>query len=523
MNTYTLDDEKSQPEREDEDCADDLGITPEQQRILDSLIDPDEPEDPKTLPLPVSEEFKRLIVGALLCDAEFLREASSHLRANLFEDQGLGFLATAAKLWAGEYGSTPPPRFFIEDQIRIKKAHPVILDQYDALVSAAQPEHVKYCRACLVEFVKTQEVRRAIGKFLDGKDKAGEDLDLFLADLGAARSIGSAENAFMDMADLLASSTGYDWLIEDILYAGSLSVVSGAAGAGKTCFLLQVLMDWLHGAPVFGGKESHPGTVCWLDYDANGEHLRDNLRVALGGRDAVPVRERFMYATCGGDNSLPQVLTTTYLDGVVRRHRPKIVVIDPLRAAFAATPKMPSGWENDSGTMTTLLAPFRQWAHHNNVAVVFVHHFNRQGTISGSAAIQACSDVLWNFDRPENGTAAALRISKRLPKTHISTWEYIDRRYLMNHGDPTQPLAENVYATRFKLAEQIWAALPASQRSLDDIGKQNKLRDFARTVVAELSQAGAIARPSDKKPWDKADEAKYQERLVTWQAEAAKC
>lgn len=516
-----------------------LDITPEQQAILDSLIDPDEPEDPMKTHLPVNDDLQQHIVGSLLIDAEFLSEAAPHLRSGLFADHGLGFLMEAAKKWREYDPQGIPPRFYIADQIRTKVALPSDakdeekakakaeetrrLEVYDQLVADTKPEHIAYCRGCLMEFVREQTVRLAMKTYLDNREKKVPDaLDKYLAELQAARSIGTSADAFMDMVQILSESTGFQWLIDDLLYAGSLNVLSGAPGAGKTVWLLRLLTDFIYGSPVFRDKNTHPATVCWLDYDCNGEHFRDNLRVALGGRDAELARDKFQYATLGVKKSLPQVLTPAYLDGVVKKYQPKIVVVDPLRAAFAATPKLPNGWENDSGTMTTLLAPFRQWAHDNSVAVIFIHHHNKQGGISGSAAIQACSDVLWNFDRPEGGTVATVKISKRLPQSHSSVWEYENRRYTMRAEKPVV-FDKNADLVKAEYAQRIWDKLPASGDQLDEIGKgTNGGRATVRSVVAALNEAGAIAKPSERKPYIRLDEAKFNSRIVLWQAEAAK-
>lgn len=497
-------------------------ITPEQAAILDSLEDPDEPEDRSTKPMPLNDGFQRAMVGALLTDAEFFAEAIPHLRGSLFVDKGFGVLVDTAKTWASKYPGSVPPRFFVEQHVINEKLEGDYMGVYDALVAGAKPEHVRVCQDELYKFLRDANAYLAVGKFIDANKKGEGDIGTFIEDLSFARSIGASADAFSDMVTVLSESTGYDWIIDDLLYAGSLNVLSGSAGAGKTVWLLNLLVDVIFGCPVFRGKETHPATVCWLDYDANGEHWRDNLRVALGGRDPEPVRQMLQYATCGGNKGLPQVLTTGYLDGIKKKFSPRIIVIDPLRAAFAGTPKLPAGWENDSGTMTTLLAPFRQWAHENNVAVIFVHHFNRQGTMSGSAAIQACSDVLWNFERPEDSTVARVRIAKRLPQTHSSAWEYVDRRYTMLAEKPVV-CDRNANTVRADFAQQVWDKLPSTMSALEEIGKDAKGgREMLRSVVAELNKAGAIAKPSDRKPYERVDSSKFNNCMALWQAEAAK-
>lgn len=510
--------------------------TAEQLALVDSFEDPDaDTGEPTPLANIYSDRFANDLAGAALSDADVARLVFSVMTHQNFTktDVATAWAIKLAKEHWDKYQQLTPVTIFEEKSKNDKpeKTHPDqpdYIDCYRQLVSSYQPEHKQWYLDRTAIFAKRSGSQLAISDYIDAqkdpKKDPAENLNEFLAELQKLSQIGTEGDGdcFVDLVELLALSAGYEWLMQDITYRGSLNVIAGDAGAGKTVFLLQLLINYIHGVPVFGDKECTPGVVCWVDHDANGEHFRDNLRVAMGGRNPETVRKLFRYSSTspeGGVSSVPKVLTTAFLDTVKAKHDPSIIVIDPLRGAFAATEGLPDGWEKDSGTMTLLLDPIRNWAHANGVAVFLIHHNNRQGTISGSAAIQACTDVLWDFDRKKEETIATVRITKRLPNPSVTVWEFLDRRYTMLTA-PQQgaALTENIFATKRKLAEALWEKLPAKARDLDELGK----RSVVRSVIDELQYCGAIERQSDRKPYQHGDRAKFDGYIVKLQASEAK-
>ena len=72
------------------------------------------------------------------------------------------------------------------------------------------------------------------------------------------------------------------YIIDKILPAGTLNLIGGASGAGKTTWLLQLLYDWSHGLPVLGAYESYPCKWIYVSCDrATLETDRTIRRLAL--------------------------------------------------------------------------------------------------------------------------------------------------------------------------------------------------------------------------------------------------
>ena len=66
-----------------------------------------------------------------------------------------------------------------------------------------------------------------------------------------------------------------DYLIEDILWKGTLNLIGGPSGVGKTTWLLPLLKDWSEGLPVLNGKASKP---CPWVYVSSDRGLRETNR-----------------------------------------------------------------------------------------------------------------------------------------------------------------------------------------------------------------------------------------------------
>jgi hypothetical protein len=471
-------------------------VTPEVAAIIATLKDPDETPTTFQLKDHTSELFEHDLVGAVLMDIEVAKVAHQHLTSANFSFKGNVALMTAARDFYQQYEQVPPRSLLLEKA----NGHGAHLD---AVVRNYTPDYRQWYLDRISAFAKRTGELRALGKYVDERQKPDSDVTLsdlidWLKAVDAIRCFSPAD-CFIDLVELLDSQRGYEWLIDSYLYRGCLCVFAGEPGAGKTVLLLQLLLDLIHGDKVLDGRATTPVSVCWLDYDANGEHLKDNLSVACKGRDPQMVRSHFHYAAISapieGKQPLPLVLTTDFLDGIKVHFNPGIIVVDPTRAAFASKPELQKaqGWESDSGIMTSLLSPFRQWAHDHNVALVFIHHFNKTGGIAGSFAIQACSDVIWTLDRPQQATTGTLTARKRLPASQQAVLDYHNRLYAFCGVDLAAAQRSRDIAEKKSVGRRVLDHF-ATSNSKASFEQQygNKDRALFRLVFDRFSQDGLL-------------------------------
>src|SRR5271165_3311154 len=73
------------------------------------------------------------------------------------------------------------------------------------------------------------------------------------------------------------------WVIDKIIAAGTINLISGTSGSGKTTFLLQLLKQWELGQPVLGGYQSFPCKWIYISCDRGTlETDRTMRRLGLG-------------------------------------------------------------------------------------------------------------------------------------------------------------------------------------------------------------------------------------------------
>ena len=110
----------------------------------------------------------------------------------------------------------------------------------------------------------------------------------------------------------------------------------------------------------------------------------------------------YHYRTCfehpWQETPLTHDLTVDALAKYTEGLEPGIVVVDTVSAAFTDRNLKP-GWEYVNMIVRSVVQPFHAWAHSTGWSVIFVHHLNKSGAITGSAAWSAAVDIVCKFWR----------------------------------------------------------------------------------------------------------------------------
>jgi hypothetical protein len=324
-----------------------------------------------------------------------------------------------------------------------------------------------------------------------------------------------AMNYLLDLKTHRSIKRSYDWIIDGCYYQGSLNLLGGNPGAGKSVFLTQVLFDVGFGEPVFDRVVS-PRPFIWLDWDGGDLHFDYQREIALKNRSEDAINDLYRYATTTpalpSQKPLPAYVTPDFLDLMISAYpgQKGTIVIDCLRSAFCAMPGLPDGWENNNGLMYKLVGGLRDWCHKTGWSIFLIHHRSRGGNIAGAYGIEGASDVIWDFDREIEQTQAKLVIRKRIPREQKLLFDYADDCYVYQGTTAEEAISKGADLKK-NIAEGIVAALEAERclgsNALEKyLHEERKLKYKATTfrlVRDELCQEPykVIRTDGDKKPY----------------------
>ncbi len=196
------------------------------------------------------------------------------------------------------------------------------------------------------------------------------------------------------------------WLVEDLLAAGSLTMLSAPPKAGKSTFARAMTMSVATGTP-FLGKEVQQGSVLLLAI----EELERNVKTAyrkLGITGDTPLRIHFGRVSPNA---------ATELSSIVRELRPKLVVIDTVGRVRSGALEL-----NDYVSTGGWLEPLLYLAHETDACVCLLYHDNKAGrhavgydaifSVLGSVAISATVDQLIGLRRKPDGSRTFFTVGR---------------------------------------------------------------------------------------------------------------
>jgi hypothetical protein len=169
-------------------------------------------------------------------------------------------------------------------------------------------------------------------------------------------------------ADELPRRVEIRWLWRDLIAAGTVAMLGGAGGVGKSILVAGLEVAIAAGEP-FLDAEVLQGDVLHLDFDTDAAlHGPWYRRVAAGLRIGSDVLRRIRYATPAG-NGVPYLTPDRLqeLHAEVSNAGPVAVIIDAWTSAF------PHVRSNDAGDVAQVMAALREIARSGPAVVVLDH------------------------------------------------------------------------------------------------------------------------------------------------------
>ena len=169
-----------------------------------------------------------------------------------------------------------------------------------------------------------------------------------------------------------------DWIWEGFLAPGTLNMLHGEGGLGKSFIALKIAEQVVatSSEPVFD-RNVHPGSVIIID----GENAESQIHRRIQHTTIRPDAQLHVYIATDVILGLEEI-TETYFDHLNQTHEPSLIIIDSQRALWA-------GDEKEQAEAGRMLRRFARYLEDKAYAVLLIHHDNRGGDYSGSSDINA--------------------------------------------------------------------------------------------------------------------------------------
>jgi DNA repair protein RadA/Sms len=165
------------------------------------------------------------------------------------------------------------------------------------------------------------------------------------------------------------------------LVAGSITLIGGNPGIGKSTLLLQMAMSWRHKTLYVSGEES---------------------------THQIKIRADRL----GGDQSDTFILAETNLEKILQSIKellPTLIIIDSIQTIFSSLLESAPGTISQVRDCTTIL---QRLSKETNVPVIIIGHITKEGALAGPKVLEHIVDTVLQFEGDRNHVFRLLRTHK---------------------------------------------------------------------------------------------------------------
>ena len=232
----------------------------------------------------------------------------------------------------------------------------------------------------------------------------------FRADASIGGCLGEEQKVLIQSAkEVLETREATDWIVEEFIPRGRLTLLAGASGSGKSSLLYGLAEAVSAGSDFMGQLTTKRGKVCFIQSDESLENAADKLKV-------MGVKAEFHLLTDW------KFLDVSKLRALQEQEHYDLIVLDSITTLLGSgRPDGPSMNDEEFGFD---LYPLNRWASENRVAVVMSAHLRKQSKDSTTNAITldsvfgaasqgwAASDVwgIWRLDQQQPDQNIRMRL-----------------------------------------------------------------------------------------------------------------
>ena len=209
--------------------------------------------------------------------------------------------------------------------------------------------------------------------------------------------------------EVLETREATDWIVDQFIPRGRLTLLAGASGSGKSSLLYGVAEAVSNGSDFMGQLATKKGKVCFIQSDESPENAADKLKV-MGVKSEFHLLTDWKY------------LDVSKLRVLQEQEHYDLIVLDSLTTLLGAG--RPDGPSMNDAEFGFDLYPLNTWASENRVAVMMSAHLRKQSKDSTTNAITldsvfgaasqgwAASEVwgLWRLDQQQPNQNIQMRL-----------------------------------------------------------------------------------------------------------------
>ena len=291
----------------------------------------------------------------------------------------------------------------------------------DVLNITESPESLNYVREEFVELAKDRKIRKTIcngAKDMVKKKPIDEVADKLISDLEKTKSIGRKDSAedlvVTTLSDVEAKDV--DWLWDNRIPAGKLSLLVGDPGGGKSFFSLYMASRITGGGswPDILNEEVRRGSVILLTAE---DGLADTVRPRVDAMEGDVSKIYVIEGTKeeGKLRTFSLAEDVTRLENLIKEKRNvRAVIIDPMSAYMGSSGKTKIDSYRDTD-IRSVLAPFKSLSDQYGVAIIGIMHLNKSTVLDaiyrvlGSVGFVGAARAVWLIVKDKEYSATRIR------------------------------------------------------------------------------------------------------------------
>ncbi len=207
----------------------------------------------------------------------------------------------------------------------------------------------------------------------------------------------------LNAANFFEPQAPIEWTVDGLISEGSVSVVFGEPGCGKTWALFDLAVCVARG-DAWLTMATKKGAVLIIDEESGRRRLSRRMGEVMRGHDAGPDTPIMGVSLAAFDLGSADDLAE--IRALIIRNKIKMVIVDALADV------MPGRDENAVKDTAPIFLSLRKIAEETQAAIIVIHHSNKGGGYRGSSSIKGAIDLLLNVEKKNESNNMTFKTEK---------------------------------------------------------------------------------------------------------------